>query len=53
MPVTLKAKMDMFLWSEVEQRVPYGRVTNYVLGLIQKDLAEQARISNATDRREL
>ncbi len=41
MPVSLNARMNMKLFSQVEQKVPYGRVSQYLLELVRKDLERE------------
>ena len=41
LPQDLVTKVDLELWSEVEGKVPFGAWSNYIEGLIRKDLAER------------
>lgn len=43
LPESLTVKVDLLLWSEVEERVPHGAWARYVTGLIEADLMERSR----------
>lgn len=36
----LLAQVQLRLYSELEERVPYGALTNYIVSLIRKDMAD-------------
>lgn len=37
-PEDIVAKVDLLLWSDLEERVPHGAWARYILGLIQEDM---------------
>ena len=41
-PVTLKQRLDVMLWSNAEERVPYGAYTLLVEHLLRRWLLDQA-----------
>jgi len=41
LPQDLVAKVELLLFSELEQRVPYGAWTKYIEGLVREDLAKR------------
>lgn len=38
-PETLAARIELHLWSELEQRVPYGKFSEFVITACQEKLA--------------
>ena len=38
LPLTIVARVDLKLYSELEERVPHGAWSRYITGLIKKDL---------------
>jgi hypothetical protein len=44
LPTSLVTKVDLILFSDIEQRVPHGAWRDYVVALIEQDL--QRRASN-------
>lgn len=47
-PEDLRARLDLALWDEIEGRVPHGRYTAYICGLIRDDLdSRQHRLAAA------
>lgn len=38
LPEDVAARLDLMLYSEVEQRVPFGARSDYICNLIRKDL---------------
>lgn len=46
-PQSICTKVDLLLWSELEQKVPHGAWARYVNGLIEADL--EARAKEITD----
>lgn len=42
LPQTICTQVDLLLFSEFEQRVPYGAWAKYVQGLIEADIARKA-----------
>jgi len=40
LPPDLVARMDLKLFSEVEQRIPYGARSRYITRLVEADLAK-------------
>ena len=44
LPQDLCAKVDLLLYSEVEERVPHGSWAKYVQDLIEADLAQRAQV---------
>ena len=40
LPPDILARMDLKLYSEVEQRIPYGARSRYLTNLIEADLAK-------------
>jgi hypothetical protein len=43
LPEDLVGKVDLILWSELEERVPHGAWARHVEELLRKDLEERAR----------
>jgi len=41
LPQDLVAKVELLLFSELEQRVPYGAWTKYIEWLVREDLAKR------------
>jgi hypothetical protein len=41
LPSDIVAKVDLILWSELENRVPYGAWTRYLETLIRDDLQKR------------
>jgi hypothetical protein len=46
-PEDVRARMDLFLWSEVEQRVPKGAYQQFIVRLINRFFEET---KNASDQ---
>jgi hypothetical protein len=42
-PTSLNTRLQLFLFSEVESRVPHGALSKYVEGLIRADLDRRAK----------
>lgn len=42
-PVSLRAQVDVLLYSPVECKVPYGRRSEYLIGLIREDLERRKK----------
>lgn len=40
LPESLVAKVDLLLWSELEEKIPYGAWGKLIENLLQKHLAE-------------
>lgn len=41
LPISLVTQVDLLLWSDLEERVPFGAWQGYVTELIAKDLQER------------
>ena len=48
MDASLMAQIQLRFYSELEERVPYGAVTNYIVGLIREDMARYQGGQNAS-----
>lgn len=46
MDASLKAQMLLYLFSPLQEEVPYGAVANYITKLIRDDLASKGRLFN-------
>lgn len=42
LPQSLATKVDLLLYSKLEQRVPHGAWARYIKGLVEKDLERRA-----------
>lgn len=40
-PETLCAKVDLLLWSDLENRVPHGAWSRYIIRLIEEDFSNK------------
>lgn len=45
-PESLRTRMDLLLFSEVEGRVPHGAYSEYICRLIREDLDKQRSIES-------
>ncbi len=45
LPTSIVVQVDLMLYSELEEKVPFGAWQKYILGLIQDDLAKKANAS--------
>jgi hypothetical protein len=43
LPLSVVAKVDLILWSELEEKVPHGAWAGYVRALIEQDLERRAQ----------
>ena len=41
LPEDIRAKMDLYLWSELENRVPYGAYSKFIGGLLNEFFDKQ------------
>ena len=41
LPVSLCTRVDLLLWSDLEEKVPHGGWSRYVQALIERDLQER------------
>ena len=44
LPEDICARVDLMLYSELEQRVPHGAWSRYITELIRKDLTKEVKI---------
>ncbi len=42
LPEDLCTRVDLILWSDLEEKVPHGAWASYIQGLIEDDLARRA-----------
>lgn len=47
LPEDLKSRVDLFLWSDVHRRVPYGAYTQLITTLLQEYLEKHERRGTA------
>lgn len=41
-PSSICAKVDLILWSELEEKVPHGAWSKYLIALVEKDLERRS-----------
>lgn len=49
-PEDLTVQVDLILWSELEQRVPHGAWSRYIISLIEDDLKRKAEHARKSER---
>lgn len=42
-PQSICTKVDLILWSELENRVPHGAWSRYIINLIEADLEQRSK----------
>lgn len=50
LPEDLVAKVDLILWSVLEEKVPHGAWARYVQGLIESDLERRKAATAAAEK---